>query len=97
MQGNVEITSASIVCRRPDQVSAEIDDVTAIMSVDSDMYFLLDSIGSAIWSRIEEPIRVSDLRDSLVSEYTVEPAECEADVVEFLMAAQARKLLKPIA
>jgi hypothetical protein len=97
VRANTEITSASIVCRRPDQVSAEIDDVTAIMSVDSDMYYLLDAIGSAIWSKIENPIRVSDLRDSLVKEFAVEPAECEADVVEFLTAAQARKLLKPIA
>jgi hypothetical protein len=88
------VTPASVVAQCPGQVAATIDEVTAIMSVDKAVYFLMDATGSVIWGRMAEPTRVSDLCAALVTEYEVDPAACERDVLAFLDDLLARGLAR---
>ena len=87
-----ELTASSIVMQTPNQVAATIDEVTAIMSAYDSHYFLIDATGSAIWNRLTEPVRVSDLCAALVAEYEVAPDVCEKDVLAFLSDLKRRGL-----
>jgi len=87
------VALSDVVVRAPDQVSARIDEVTAIMSLDESLYYLLDQGGSMIWERLADPILVSDLCASLTERYDVSPEDCEKDVLEFLSDLLTRKAL----
>jgi hypothetical protein len=65
-------------------VSSDVEGEVVMMSVESGMYYGLDSVGSRIWQLIKEPRSVSKVRDILVEEYDVEREVCERDVLDFV-------------
>lgn len=65
-----------------------------MMSIDEGMYFGLDDIATRIWALMERPIRVDEIRDSLLDEYAVESATCTRDVLAFLHRLEERKLIQ---
>lgn len=64
--------------------STYIGDEIAFMSIENNKYYGLDSVGTRIWSLIEQPKRISVVIDELLEEYSVERATCEENVLEFL-------------
>lgn len=87
-----ELGLASTICRSPEHVAATIDEITAVMDAEAEVYYLIDAIGSVIWSRIAEPVRIADLCGELVDEYDVEQGDCERDVLAFCRDMIACKL-----
>jgi hypothetical protein len=69
-----------------DQVSCDLSGESAILNLKAGVYYGLNEVGTRIWKLIQEPRRVSDLRDALLEEYEVEPARCEADIMTLLQA-----------
>jgi hypothetical protein len=74
----------STIKRADDLVSCDLEEETALMSVDQGQYYGLDPIGSRIWALLEQARRVSDLCALLLEEFEVEPSQCEHDVLAFL-------------
>lgn len=74
------------------QVSCELEGEAVILGVDAGTYFGLNSVGSRIWSLIQQPISVQDLCHLLGEEYQVEPVRCEQEVLQ-LLADLARERL----
>jgi len=81
------------VQRRSDLVAAEMDGGLVMMDVASGKYFHLTGAGSAIWDKIDSPVRVSDLIDMLTKEYAVSREVCEKETLEFLSDLKERGLL----
>ena len=75
--------NSSVVAAK-DQVSSDLGEEIAILDLKSGTYYGLDAVGARIWSLIQEPRSVEEIRDSLVSEYEVEPALCESDLIVLL-------------
>ena len=90
------VLPSSVVVQRTDEVAATIDEVTAILSADRGVYFLLDSTASVIWNRLSNPTRVADLCADLVTEFEVNPGDCERDVLAFLNDMLARGLVRVV-
>jgi hypothetical protein len=67
-----------------DQVSSDLGGEVAILHLEAGTYYGLDAVGARIWSLIQEPRSVEEIRDVLVSEYEVEPALCESDLIALL-------------
>lgn len=84
----------SVVEASKDQVSSDIGGETILLSMQSAMYYGLDSVGSRIWALVQEPIRVSVIRDVIAREYDVDPGQCEADVLAFLQEVAAKGLIE---
>lgn len=84
----------TIVQQIPGRSAATIDEITAIMDAEEEVYFLIDAIGSVIWARMAQPVRIGDLCQDLIAEYEVEQADCERDVIAFTRSLAARKLAK---
>ena len=78
------IGADTLIRRGEELVASDLEGETVMMSVQSGMYYGLDSIGSRVWQLIEQPRSVSELCDILLQEYAVERAQCERDVIALL-------------
>lgn len=76
------------------QVSSELGNEVAILDFREGTYYGLDSVGARIWSLIQEPKAVTEIRDTLVNEYEVEPERCERDLLALLQNLADRGLVK---
>ncbi len=61
-----------------------IDDEVVMMSLEKGKYYGLNEVGSRIWELIQEPIKLSDLVENLISEYDISKETCIADTCRFL-------------
>ena len=78
------LTEHSIVVATRDQVSCPLGEESAILGLKTSIYYGLDRVGSRVWSLLQVPRTVGQLRDSLLEEYEVEPARCQADLLDLL-------------
>lgn len=74
----------SVFCRCAGPLAAEIGGEVVLMSVERGNYYGLDEIGSDIWRRLEQPLRVADLVTALAADYDGEVAVIERDVLDLL-------------
>lgn len=78
------VTLDSLVCRSEAPLTAEVDGEVLMMSVQTGNYYGLDEVGSFIWNRIAEPVRVRAVCDAIEAAFDVERERCERDTVAFL-------------
>jgi Coenzyme PQQ synthesis protein D (PqqD) len=74
----------SIVSAAREQVSSELAGEVVILNLNAGVYHGLDATGSRVWQLIQQPRKVCEVRDLLVSEYAVEADRCERDLLELL-------------
>lgn len=65
-------------------VQADVGDSTVLMCIESGFYYSLNETASSIWKSIEHPQSVEQIRDTLIAEFAVSDAKCEAAVEETL-------------
>ncbi len=80
----VEVDLQSVVVAARDQVSCEVGAESAILNLKSGVYYTLDPVGARIWSLLQKPLTVSQIRAAILQEYDVEPARCLADLLALL-------------
>ena len=78
------ITRDSTVVAAENQVSSAVEGEAVILETGRGTYYGLDPIGTHVWALIQEPASVASICETLVSEYDVAPARCEADVLVLL-------------
>jgi hypothetical protein len=88
------LSASSSVVATKDQVSSDLGDEVAILNLEAGTYYGLDAVGARIWSLIQEPRTVEEIRDVLVSEYEVEPDRCESDLIALLQSLEGEGLIE---
>lgn len=78
------VSAGSSVVAAKDPVSSDLGDEVAILDFKSGTYYGLDDVGARVWSLIQEPRIVEEIREVLVNEYEVEPDRCEHDLITLL-------------
>jgi hypothetical protein len=63
-----------------DQVSADIKGEAAILGLNSGVYYGLNEVGARIWHLLEEPRTITQIRDEILDDYEIDPAQCEQDI-----------------
>jgi hypothetical protein len=96
MTEHAVLTPNSVIAQGEGQVSTVVDGQAVLMSVDNGMYYSMDDIGTQIWALIERPTSVRAICDRLVSEYQVERATCEADVLDLLEGLLKNDLVRVV-
>lgn len=87
----MKIDFKSIIVASKDQLSSSIGGETVILGLKAGRYYGVGAAGARIWQIIQEPRRVSDICETIVSEYEVDPATCQADLLKlFQQMAEAR-------
>ena len=66
------------------QVSSELAGQSVILNIDRGIYFGLDEIGARVWNLIQQPQKMSVVRDALVRKYEVTPQCCEQDLLSLV-------------
>ena len=87
------IKDNTIIQRKSEILSSELDGETVLMSAENGEYLGLDDIGSRIWQLIEKSITFEILIDHLIKEYKVNRIDCEKDVLEFLEGLLNKQLI----
>jgi hypothetical protein len=54
----------------------------------------LDAVGARVWTLIQEPRTISEIQDTLLQEYDVEPERCGWDLQVLLQDLAAAGLVK---
>src|SRR5438874_210372 len=87
------MTLDDLVSRGATALSAEIDGEVVALDVAKGVCYGLDPVGSRIWALIEEPITVATVCQALMSEFDVDAAICEADVLDLFVQLRAEGLI----
>ena len=88
------ISECSTVVAAKDQISADLADEVVMLDLKSGVYYGLDAVGARIWSLIQEPKAVSDIRDTLLKEYEIDPSRCERELLTLLQELATEGLIE---
>lgn len=79
------LTLSSVLTAGKDQVSADLSsgesETVVILGMRDGAYFELNEVGARIWHLYQQPCSIESVRDRLLSEYDVEIAVCEQDLL----------------
>jgi hypothetical protein len=84
----------SIVIAASEQVSCPLGDESAILNLKNTVYYGLNPVGARVWSLLQRPRRISELRDALLEEYEVDADSCERDLLELLQKMRTEGLIE---
>jgi Coenzyme PQQ synthesis protein D (PqqD) len=92
---NNSLSKRSIVVVTDSQVSSEfMDDEMVILDVYQGVYYVLNALGTRIWSLIQTPRPAGELIDILLEEYDVDADRCTREVFELLQELATRRLIE---
>lgn len=94
MPQDLVLTDDRVIGRAEGQVSAEVDGEIVLLSVAQGKYYGLDEIGSDIWRRLEDRVRVGELCGSLASDYDAPLETIRQDVFGLLEALHREDLIE---
>ena len=77
----------------PQVMSRLVGDETVLLDLSSGIYFGLDGVGKRIWESLNEGKSLGDAVAVIVTEYEVDDAQAQSDVVEFVSDLVERGLL----
>jgi len=78
------IEDKTILKRKSEILSSDMDGETVMMSVENSEYYSLSPIGTKIWELVENEISFENLISKLMKEYSVDIDTCKKDTVEFV-------------
>jgi hypothetical protein len=91
---NLTITTDSTVVATAHQVTAAVHGEAVILQMKDGIYYSLDAVGARVWSRLQQPVTVHELRDLIVAEYDVDADRCERDLLALLHDLAAASLIE---
>lgn len=89
-----EINAASVVSASTEVFSTAIGEDLVIFDQKGGSYYGAGEVGARIWALISEDQAVASICDKLVTEFEVDRADCEKQVVDFLSELHERSLIK---
>lgn len=84
---------ATVVAAK-EQVSCNLAEEAVVLNLKAGVYYGLNPVAARIWSLIQNPRTVDEIRDAIVEEYDVEPGRCDRDLQALLRDLAARDLIK---
>ena len=93
VQRNQSISLDSIVAASGELVSANLDGEVVILGFQSGSYYSLDQVGASVWELLQQPRKVSQIRDAILNEYDIDTQQCEHDLLQLLNQLAERQLV----
>lgn len=73
-------STSSTVTASPNVVACELDGDSVLLNLDTSRYFRLNPVGSFLWSRLENPRTVAELREAVLDGFEVDAERCARDI-----------------
>ena len=87
------LSPTTLVVRCDGLIHAEIDNEVVALNIERSTCYGLNRVGSRIWNLLTVPTRIGDLCATLLTEYKVDPAVCERQVLDLLEELRAEGLI----
>lgn len=78
------INSDTLVRRLGGLVEARVDSEILALHVEQGNCYAFNVTAAHIWSSLEEPRRIGEIRDDLITDFEVDAETCERQVVEII-------------
>ena len=75
-------------------MSCDLGGEAAILNLKNGIYYGLDPVGTRIWNLIQQPRTFRELRNILISEYDVDAARLESDMLDLLSRLAGNQLVE---
>ena len=82
------------IVREPDVYATTIDGDVVVFNVEKGQYYGMQEVGVRIWELIEQPTTIAMLCDTLMDEFSVDRATCEAHVMTFVRDLRDAQLIE---
>lgn len=73
-----------VASRKSGLIEAEVDGEMVALHVENGTCYGFNGTATRIWAMLDQPRRVSELRDALLGDYDVDAQTCEAQVIDLL-------------
>jgi hypothetical protein len=80
----MKLSKSSVIKVSKDAVHCDVEDEVVILGMKDGVYYGLNPVGAFIWSKIQEPKQVEEIKEAILEEFDVGPEECEADLMELV-------------
>ncbi len=88
------INQDTVVVAARKQISSDLKDEVAILSLDKGVYYGLNHVGKSVWKLLQNPISVCEIYSVLMDEYDVDEEVLKKDVLELLSRLKAEGLVE---
>ena len=92
--GIIGVTQDFLVSRRAELIETEVDGELVALHIDNGTCYGFNGTATRIWGLIEQPRRLSDLKNELMREFDVDPEVCEQQLGELLRELEADGLVE---
>ncbi len=76
------------------QVSCDLSGEAVILHLEQGIYYGLNPVGAFVWNLLQVPRSIDDITSSLLREFEVDSAQCEADLTTLLQALSDNQLIE---
>jgi hypothetical protein len=76
------------------QISCDLEGEAVILHLREGVYYGLNEVGAKVWTLVQTPRTVLEIRDALLKDYDVEPDDCTRDLIELLQRLMDWKLVE---
>lgn len=77
-----------------DQISCDLEGEAVILHLRDGVYYGLNEVGARVWTLVQNPRTVREIRDALLKDYDVPPDDCTHDLIELLQRLMDWKLIE---
>ena len=88
------ILPSDLIEANPNLMMADLEGEAVLLDMESGRYFGLNEVGTSVWVLIKEAKPVSEIIAALKSEYDIDAAQLERDILAFLEAMKSRQLVQ---
>lgn len=79
-----------------EHLSCDLNGEAVVLNMKNGKYYGLNSVGSSIWSVIQDPLTFDDIKDAVLEEFEIDEATCGREVELFLEQMTKEDLLEII-
>jgi len=88
------ISMQSVVKVSKEALGRSMDREMAILNLQNSTYYGLDPVGAYIWSLMQRPTNVRELRDAMLKKYEVDEQRCERELLDLLQTMRSEGLIE---
>lgn len=90
----LNLAPTSTVVAGSEQISSQLDDEAVILALRDGVYYGVNPVGARVWALVQTPRTVEEICSTIQSEYDVEAARCERDVIDLLHRLEGSGLVE---
>ena len=90
----MNLSKSSVIKVSKNAVHCDVEDEVVILGMEDGVYYGLNPVGAFIWNLVQKPVKVEEIRDSILEEFDVGEEECEADLIELLNELLEKNLIE---